>query len=115
MQTVTLLHNPRCSKSRKALALLEEAGVELQVRRYLDEPLSRAELSELAQKLGGPVGAWTRSKEAAFRDAGLAADASDEALLDAMSAHPILMERPVVIVGERALVARPPERLQALL
>jgi arsenate reductase len=112
---VTLLHNPRCSKSRQALALLEGAGVALTVRRYLDEPLSRAELTALQAKLGGPVIGWTRSKEAAFQDAGLSREASDEALLDAMVAHPILMERPVAIAGEQAVVGRPPERVHELL
>jgi arsenate reductase (glutaredoxin) len=115
MASVTLLHNPRCSKSRQALALLEAAGVTLTVRRYLDEPLSREELTSLQSKLGGSVLDWTRTKEGAFADAGLGGDASDGALLDAMTAHPILMERPVAIVGDRAVVGRPPERVQELL
>jgi len=112
---VTLLHNPRCSKSRQALALLEAAGVTLTVRRYLDEPLSREELTSLQSKLGGAVLDWTRTKEAAFGAAGLSREAGDGALLDAMAAHPILMERPVAIVGDRAVVGRPPERVQELL
>ena len=115
MPSVTLLHNPRCSKSRQALALLESAGVALTVRRYLDEPLTRDELVDLKGKLGGPVLGWTRVKESAFRDAGLSRDAADDALLDAMAAHPILMERPVAILGNRAVVGRPPERVQELL
>ena len=112
---MTLLHNPRCSKSRQTLALLEQAGVDVQVRRYLDAPLSRDELGALCAQLGAPVIAWTRSKEAAFREAGLSPDAGDEVLLDAMAKHPILMERPIVISGERALVARPPELVRDLL
>lgn len=112
---MTLLHNPRCSKSRQTLALLEQAGVDVQVRRYLDAPLSRDELGALSAQLGAPVIAWTRSKEAAFREAGLSPDAGDEVLLDAMAKHPILMERPIVISGERALVARPPELVHDLL
>ena len=115
MPAVTLLHNPRCSKSRQALALLEASGVELTVRRYLDEPLSRAELAALQGRLGGPVVAWTRTKEAVFREAGLSRDAGDDQLLDAMAAHPILMERPVAILGDRAVVGRPPERVHELL
>ena len=115
MAAVTLLHNPRCSKSRQALALLEAAEVTLTVRRYLDEPLSRAELMSLHAKLDGPVVGWTRTKESAFAGAGLTRDASDEALLDAMVAHPILMERPVAIAGDRAVVGRPPERVHELL
>lgn len=115
MASVTLLHNPRCSKSRQALALLEAAGVEVEVRRYLDEPLERGELEALGAKLGGSVLGWTRVKEAAFKEAGLSRDAGDDALLDAMAAHPILMERPVAILGARAVVARPPERVHDLL
>ena len=112
---IVLLHNPRCSKSRATRALLEERGVEFQERRYLDEPLSRAELEDLAKRLGRPVGEWVRRKEAAFSEAGLAADASDDAIFEAMAAHPILMERPILIRGPRAAVGRPPEDVLALL
>ncbi len=115
MTAVTLLHNPRCSKSRQALALLESAGVTLTVRRYLDEPLTREELTSLHGKLGGAVVDWTRTKEAAFTDAGLTRDAGDAELIDAMVAHPILMERPVAIMGEHAVIGRPPERVNELL
>jgi arsenate reductase (glutaredoxin) len=115
MASVTLLHNPRCSKSRQALALLEGAGVDVDVRRYLDAPLSRAELKALGDKLGGSVLGWTRVKEGAFKEAGLTREAGDAELLDAMAAHPILMERPVAILGARAVVARPPERVHDLL
>lgn len=115
MAAVTLLHNPRCSKSRQALALLESSGVALTVRRYLDEPLNREELTALQAKLGGAVVDWTRTKEAAFKASGLSRDAGDAALLDAMVAHPILMERPVAIAGDRAVVGRPPERVHELL
>ncbi len=115
MAAVTLLHNPRCSKSRQTLALLEATGVELTVRRYLDEPLSRSELSTLQAQLAVPVVEWTRTQEAIFGDAGLSRGASDESLLDAMAQHPVLMERPVVILGDRAVVARPPERVHDLL
>ncbi|MGB0588406.1 MAG: arsenate reductase (glutaredoxin) [Myxococcota bacterium] len=115
MTSVTLLHNPRCSKSRQALALLEAAGATVEVRRYLDAPLDRTELEALAVKLGGSALSWTRVKESAFKEAGLTRESSDAALLDAMATHPILMERPVVIVGERAVVGRPPERVHDLL
>ena len=112
---MTLLHNPRCSKSRQALALLEAAGVAVEVRLYLKAPLDREALDGLRQKLGMPVIDWTRSKEAAFSASGLTQESSDEALLDAMVAHPILMERPIIVDGARALVARPPERVHDLL
>jgi arsenate reductase len=113
--TPILLHNPRCSKSRRALALLEERGVVFQERRYLDEPLSRAELEELGRRLGRSPGEWVRRNEAAFADAGLDATSPDEAILDAIAAHPILLERPILVHGDRAVVGRPPEDVLALL
>jgi arsenate reductase len=112
---ILFLHNPRCSKSRAAKALLEERGVRFAERRYLEEPLSRAELAELRARLGRPVAEWTRQKEEAYRAAGLGPGASDEALLDALAAHPILLERPILVRGRRAALGRPPERLLELL
>jgi len=110
-----LLHNPRCSKSRETKALLESRGVAFEERCYLDEPLDRAELRDLAARLGKPIGEWVRRKEAAFAEAGLDAGSSDDALLDAVAAHPILMERPILVRGARAKVGRPPEDVLALL
>ncbi|NNL67089.1 MAG: arsenate reductase (glutaredoxin) [Myxococcales bacterium] len=112
---MVLLHNPRCSKSRATHALLEERAVSFEVRRYLDEPLSRDELDELARRLSRPVREWIRSGEAAFAEAGLDGDAKDEALLDAVAVHPILLERPILVAARRAIVGRPPEDVLALL
>jgi len=110
-----LLHNPRCSKSRATRALLEEKGARFRVRPYLDEPLDRAELEDLAARLGKPIREWVRRKEAAFGEAGLSADASESALLDAVARHPILMERPILVRGKRAAIGRPPEDVLSLL
>jgi arsenate reductase len=110
-----LLHNPRCSKSRAVRTLLEERGTTFQERRYLEEPLSLAELSELRVRLDQPVEKWVRRGEPAFAEAGLPADASEERLLDALATHPILLERPILIRGRRAVVGRPPERVLELL
>jgi len=110
-----LLHNPRCSKSRQARELLEARGVAFAERRYLEEPLDRAELEDLAARLCRPIGEWVRRKESAFADAGLDGDSDESALLDAVAAHPILMERPILVRGERARVGRPPEDVLALL
>jgi len=112
---ILLLHNPRCSKSRAAAALLEERGVAFEERRYLDEPLSRAELQDLAQRLGRAPREWVRTGEDAWREAGLGPDAGDHEILDAMAAHPILMERPIAVRGRRAALGRPPERVLDLL
>jgi arsenate reductase len=110
-----LLHNPRCSKSRAAKALLEERGVAFRERRYLEEPLARAELKELARSLGRPAAEWIRRGEPAFSEAGLGADADEGALLDAIARHPILLERPILWHGARAVVGRPPEKILELL
>ncbi len=113
--TILLLHNPRCSKSRAALALLTARGAAVREHRYLDEPLSRAELEELRTRLGRPPAEWVRRGEPAYREAGLSEASSEAQLLDAMAAHPILIERPILVRGRRAVVGRPPERVLELL
>jgi arsenate reductase len=110
-----LLHNPRCSKSRGAKSILEERRVEFRERRYLEEPLSREELEDLATRLGLAPSEWVRRKEAAFAEAGLEPSSDDGAILDAVAAHPVLMERPVLIRGRRAVIGRPPEKILDLL
>lgn len=112
---IVLLHNPRCSKSRETKALLEELGVAFRVRPYLDEPLSRGELADLAKRLGRPPAEWVRAKEAAYGAAGLSKASSAKELLDAMAEHPVLMERPIVVRGARAAVGRPSENVRELL
>jgi arsenate reductase len=108
---LTLLHNPRCSKSRAAKALLEGRGVPFRERRYLEEPLSRVELDELSRRLGRAPHEWVRTGEDAYKEAGLSAASSPEAILDAMARYPILLERPIVVTDTRATVGRPPERV----
>ena len=110
-----LLHNPRCSKSRGAKALLEERGVVFEERLYLESPLSEDELARLRQQLGRPAVEWARRGEAAFKEAGLDAASEDAAVLSAMAQHPILIERPIAVKGDRALVGRPPENILELL
>lgn len=111
----TLLHNPRCSKSRAAKALLDERGVAYRERRYLDEPLSEAELCELRARLGRPAVDWLRRGEDAFKQAGLNPDSPEDAVLAAMARHPVLIERPILITTARAAVGRPPEDILVLL
>lgn len=110
-------HNPRCSKSREALGLLVDAGVDPDVRRYLDDPPSADELRRVCDLLG--VGPWdlARTQEPEARELGMRDwDRDDpEPWIDAMVAHPKLIERPVVIDGDRAVVGRPPSHVQALL
>ena len=113
--TVTVWHNARCSKSRGACALLDERGVEATLVRYLDEPPSREDLQRVMALLGiDDPRQMMRTGESVYRELGLAG-AGPDALLDAMVEHPILIERPIVIRGDRAVIARPPERLLELL
>ena len=114
-EQMVLLHNPRCSKSRATLALLEERGAKFEIREYLSDPLSREELAGLSGCLGRPPREWVRTREGAFSDVGLSDESSDDALLDAVAAHPILMERPILVRGGRAAVGRPPEDVLRLL
>lgn len=115
MEPPTVWHNPRCSKSRGALALLAERGIEPELVRYLDDAPDHAALKDVLRKLGtDDPRAIIRVGEPRYRELGLA-DADRAALLDALVAEPALIERPIVVVGDRAVVARPPERLLELL
>lgn len=113
--TVEIWHNPRCSKSRATLALLTERGVEPTVRRYLDDPPTRAELVAVLAELGtdDPL-TITRTGEARFRELGLRG-ADRDTLLDALVANPALVERPIVRTGGRAALGRPPEDVLTIL
>ncbi|MDE3085444.1 MAG: arsenate reductase (glutaredoxin) [Acidobacteriota bacterium] len=110
-----LYFNPSCSKCRTAQALLADKGVEAEVVRYLDVPPTRQDLHRLMGMLGiDDPRAMMRTGEPVYAALGLDEASADE-LLDAITAHPILLERPIFVVGDRAVVARPPERLLELL
>lgn len=115
MTKATIWHNPRCSKSRAALAMLEAApGVQVEVVEYLKAPPSRAEIDAVLKKAGVRPSEAIRKGEAVVKEIGL--DLSDdEAVLDAMAAHPILIERAIVITNKGAVIARPPERASDIL
>ncbi len=116
MSELTYYHNPRCSKSRAALALLEERGLQPQVVRYLETPPDAAQLRQLLARLGLSPRQLLRSGEDEYRELGLAdASLDDDALIQAMVAHPKLIERPILVAGERAVVGRPPERVLEIL
>lgn len=113
--TDVFLHNPRCSKSRAALELVRVAGLELPVREYLRDPLSVDELRGIVQLLGvRPIDIVRRGEEQ-YKALGLSDATPDEEVLRAMAEHPILIERPIVVRGGRAVVGRPPETVQELL
>ncbi|MGH3430034.1 MAG: arsenate reductase (glutaredoxin) [Mycobacteriales bacterium] len=112
---VTVWHNSRCSKSRGVLELLAEHGVTPTVVRYLEEPPSRAELTDALRRLGTEdPRAITRTGEPLFRELNLE-DATPDQLLTVLTENPVLIERPIVFVGDNAVVARPPERVLDLL
>lgn len=115
MTKATIWHNPRCSKSRAALAILEGIpGVEVEVVEYLKTPPSRAEIEAVLAKAGVRPSEAVRKGEAVVKEIGL--DVSDDkAVLDAMAAHPILIERAIVITEKGAVIARPPERASEVL
>ncbi len=104
--TITIYHNPICGTSRNTLAMIRNSGDEPVIVEYLKTPLSKEELRALVKRLGIAVQGLVRAKEPAYAELGLA-NASDEALLDAMAAHPILMNRPVVITPLGAKLCRP--------
>jgi arsenate reductase len=113
--TDLFLHNPRCSKSRAALELVREAGVELPVREYLRDPLSVDELREIVRLLGVRPIEIVRRGEAQFAALGLGDATPDEEVLRAMAEHPILIERPIAVRAGRAVVGRPADKVREIL
>lgn len=113
---IVFYHNPRCSKSRAALQLLRERGIEPILVEYLKTPPSRAELEAILTKLGLEPRELMRKQEKPYRELSLDNPAlSREALISAMLEHPILIERPIVVAGDRAVIGRPPENVLKLL
>ncbi len=116
MSELTLYHNPRCSKSRGALELLEARGLAPTVVHYLETPPSAADLRTLLGKLGLSARQLLRSGEEEYQTLGLAdAGLSEDQLIEAMVAHPRLIERPILVVGDKAVVGRPPEKVLEIL
>lgn len=116
MADVTILHNTACSTSNHALAQAEEAGVDTEVVQYLKAPLDRAALLELIGKLDDPAADLVR-KDSYFAQLGLDAEdyVTPEAVADLLVAHPRLMQRPVLIKGNRAIIGRPKDRVRTFL
>lgn len=113
--TGILWHNPRCSTSRAALALLAGRGVSPEIRLYLDDPPAADEIARVIALTGRPAIDLVRQKEPEFRALGLSPDSDAQALVAAMAAHPRLIERPVFINGDRAALGRPPEAVLKIL
>lgn len=116
MPHVTLYHNPRCSKSRAALALLEAEGIQPQLRLYLEQPLTKTELRKLLKLLDMNARELLRESEDAYKRLGLSNPALDEnQLIAAILAEPRLLQRPIAVVDDEAAVGRPPEKVLELL
>lgn len=111
----TIWHNPRCSKSRQTLALLEERGEEIIIRTYLDDAPSAGDIRTALETLGLSAIDITRTGEALFKELGLSKSDDNDTLIAALAAHPKLIERPIVFKGSRAAIGRPPENVLDIL
>lgn len=116
MTAITLYHNPDCSKSRAALALLEENDAQITIVYYLEEPLERSELENLLDQLGLPLRDLLRKSETEYEQFALGDETlSEDIVYELVLKNPILIQRPLAVAGNRALIARPPERVLELI
>ncbi len=111
----TLYHNPRCSKSRQALHLLEEKGETLEVVRYLENPPSVLELKQIAELMQAKPIDLVRTQEKEWKENYRGKSLSDDEILEILHAHPRLLQRPIAVHGTHAVIARPPEKVLELL
>jgi arsenate reductase len=112
---VVLYHNPRCAKSRETLQLLREHGVEPRIVKYLEDPPSQKRVLELIDMLGVAPAQILRTREKEYKELGLSAQSSKTEVARAIAAHPVLLERPIVVHGGKARLGRPPERVLEIL
>lgn len=108
---ILIYHYNKCSKSRQALALLEENGIDFSVRYYVDQPLNKAEISALQQKLQIPIIHMIRTDEVIYKELFEKTPPSENDLIQALAENPVLMQRPIVETANNAVIARPPEKL----
>lgn len=113
--TVTIYHNPRCSKSRQTLSLLRDRGIEPDVVEYLKSPPDSQQLKRIIAMLGITAHDLVRRGEAEYRELGLGPDNDEDEVIDAMARHPRLIQRPIVIAGDQARIGRPPELIEEIL
>ncbi len=111
---IQIFHNPRCRKSREGLALLEQQGVDFEIIKYLDNPPSFEELKAIVKKLNIKPIDLVRTKEAVWKSDFKGKDLTDDAIIKAMVENPKLIERPIVIKDDKAVLGRPPEAIEAL-
>jgi len=110
-----IYHNPRCSKSRQTLQLCEEAGSEVEVVEYLKTPLDEVILRDLLNKLDKSVHEVVRTKEEVYSQLNLSSESTEEEIIAAIIKYPVLLERPIVVKDDKAVIGRPPENVKALL
>jgi arsenate reductase (glutaredoxin) len=115
VSTLTIFHNPKCSKSRETLALLRGRGVEPRIVEYLKTPPTTAELAAIVSSLGVRPEALVRKGEDVYRAQYAGRTLTDAQWIEAMVANPVLIERPIVVAGSKAVIGRPPERVLSLL
>jgi len=114
--TLKIYHNPGCSKSRQTLQLIEDASKTVETVLYLDDPLGEVEISDLLSKLGfDDARQLMRKGEAIYKELKLKDESRQSALISAMAAHPKLIERPIVVKGNHAILGRPPENVEKFL
>lgn len=114
-EAITIYHNPRCGKSRDTLAIMKERGIEPTIVEYLKTPPTKNDLRSIIKKLGMYPEQIVRKGEDVYKQKFAAKVLSDDQWLDALAKHPILIERPIVVKGNRAVVGRPPENVLKLL
>jgi arsenate reductase len=112
---VTIYHNPRCSKSRETLALIEKKGLQPQIVEYLKTPPTKEELRSLLKKLGMKPEQLVRKGEDAYKEKFAGKALGDEQWLEALAKNPVLIERPIVVKGAKAVLGRPPENVLLLI
>ncbi len=112
---IQVYHNTRCSKSRQALLLLQEQGADVEVIEYLKEPPTAATLKSLLQKLGLQPAQLLRKSESMYKEQFAGQDHTDSEWIDIMVKHPVLIERPIVVNGNQAVIGRPPEKVLTIL
>lgn len=108
---ITIYHNPRCSKSREGVCFLEEKGIEFETFKYLDEKITKSELTAIIKKLNIKPIELVRTKETLWKENFKGKELSDDEIITAMIENPVLIERPIIINGDKAVIGRPIERI----
>lgn len=112
---IKILHNPRCGKSREGLAILEESGKEFEIVKYLENSPTKEELEDIVKKLKIKPLKLVRQNENIWKEEFKNKDLSDDEIIEAMVLHPILIERPIVINGNKAVIGRPPVEITSII